>query len=92
LNQDCFVFWLNKQHFYQPFSSHPRRRPMQNGASKKRKIRIKYRDGRSADLTEKQLAAVSKVSGIERLIPDIRTQGKAPGAAAGLCQQKGGEQ
>ena len=55
------------------------------------KTRVQYRNGKWAELTEKQLAAVRKVSGIERLMPSLKTLGENPELEADVRLSKGGE-
>jgi len=55
------------------------------------KIRVQYINGNCVDVTETQLAALRKVSGIERLIPRIETLVERPFEASGRRLQKGGE-
>jgi len=55
------------------------------------KIRVQYINGNCVDVTETQLAALRKVSGVERLIPRIETLAERPFGATSFCLQKGGE-
>jgi hypothetical protein len=55
------------------------------------KIRVQYINGNCVEVTETQLAALRKVSGIERLIPRIETLAERPFEATSFCLREGGE-
>ena len=58
--------------------------------NERRHIRVQYRDGRWADLSEKQFEAICKVSGIEKLMPHIKVFSSNPDVAIDIRLSKGG--
>ncbi|MCL1894650.1 MAG: hypothetical protein FWG02_10555 [Holophagaceae bacterium] len=64
---------------------------MQETPNERARIRVQYQNGKWADLSESQLAAICKVSGIERLLPHLQILGKSQDVVIDVRLQKGGQ-